>query len=178
MIVESWPWKNELLETAERLKLMKTLSEPSEEQLVQLEKDIFIGFYIVRKLFETITKVTDSTKALKLDLFWYPNRKPVTWRNNHKLDELYDFAASQAETRDALYVCNQLIHSFIFSPLFDEDEKLHAILFTSDKRKDELLYFLEIDRVIELFLKVGNDDPIKLIWKKDPVTGEEETIVE
>jgi hypothetical protein len=84
MISESWYWKQPLLETAQRLTLLKSATDVSEEQLVQFEKDIFIGFYSVRKLFEAQTKVTDATKEAKFDLNWHPNKgEMVTWRNSH-----------------------------------------------------------------------------------------------
>jgi hypothetical protein len=104
MIWESWYWKQPLLEMAERLRGLKSAQALSTEQLVQIEKDIFIGFYSVRKLFETATKVTDSTKAKKVQITWYPNKKPVSWRNKDRIDELYAFDQTHGETRDLWFV--------------------------------------------------------------------------
>ena len=178
MIWESWYWKRPLLETAERLKALKSVAEPSEEQFVQLEKDIFIGFYSIRKLFETRTKVTDTTKAKKLQVTWHPNKgEKVTWRNNHKLDELYDFSDKNSEIRDAWFISSRIIHSFIFSPLLGENG-LEAVLFTSDTDKDERIYSLDIDLVIDFFRLVGNDDPTHIHWQRNPDTDEELTVVE
>jgi hypothetical protein len=47
MVWESWHWKQPLLEMAERLRGLKAAQALSAEQLVQIEKDIFIGFYSV-----------------------------------------------------------------------------------------------------------------------------------
>ena len=88
MIWESWYWKQPLLEVADRLESFKASQDLSEDQVAQVERDIFIGFYSVRKLFEAPTKITDKTRSLSLILQKHPNLKPVTWRNNHKLDEL------------------------------------------------------------------------------------------
>lgn len=177
MIWESWHWKRPLIETAQRLRALKDAAEPSEEQFVQLEKDIFIGFYSVRKLFETQTKVTDVTRATKLEVSWHANKgKRVTWRNNHKLDELYDLSQMSTEIRDAGFICGRIIHSFVFAPVIG-DKGLEAVLFTSDTDKDKRLYSLHIDRVIELFELVGNDDPTEVHWQRDPDTDEEITVV-
>jgi hypothetical protein len=178
MISESWYWKRPLIETAQRLTLLKSVADVSEEQLVQFEKDILIGFYSIRKLFETPTKVTDAIKETKFDLNWYPNKgEKVTWRNSHKLDELYDFEPGGREMRDAWFICGRVIHSFILVPLFAELGGIEAILFTSDTDKDKRLYSLHIDRVIELFTSVGSDFPKHIQWRKDSETDEETTIV-
>jgi hypothetical protein len=176
MIWESWYWKKPLLETAVRLKELKAVADPSEEQLVQVEKDIFIGFYSVRKLFDSVTKITDATKNSTLQLAWYANVRPVSWRNNHRLDELYDLSRQHWETRDAWFVCSRIIHSFVFAPMFG-DKGIEAILFTSDTDKDKKLYSLPIDSVIDLFERVGNDDPQEIKWRRDQETGEESTVV-
>jgi len=176
MILESWYWKKPLLEMAGRLREFKATADLNEEQLAQVERDIFIGFYSVRKLIETITKVTDATKSMQVQVGWYPNQKYVNWRNNHKLDELYDLNTSSKETRDIVFVCGRIIHSFIFTPVMDK-YGLAAILFTSDTDKQRKLYSLEVDDVIRIFEHVGNDDPTKIHWQRNPTTGEEITIV-
>lgn len=178
MISESWYWKQPLLEMAQRLTLLKSVTDVPEEQLVQFEKDILIGFYSIRKLFETQTKVTDATRETRLDLSWYPNKgKKVTWRNNHKLGELYDFERGGREIRDAWFICGRVIHSFILAPLYTELGGIEAILFTSDTDKDKRLYSFHIDRVIELFTLVGRDCPKHIQWRMDPETDEEATVV-
>jgi hypothetical protein len=100
MIWESRYWKKPLLRTAKRLRALKNAGELGDKQYVQLERDIFIGFYSVRKLFETFGKITDATKSLQIQLSWHPNRKEVDWLNNHRLDELYDFESVQKFTKD------------------------------------------------------------------------------
>ena len=78
MIWESWYWKQPLLEVVERLKCFKASNDLSEEQIAQVERDIFIGFYSVRKLFEALAKITDNTRSLSLFLQRHSNLKPVT----------------------------------------------------------------------------------------------------
>ncbi|WP_288392139.1 hypothetical protein [uncultured Herbaspirillum sp.] len=179
MISESRHWKKPLLETAKRLTALKTSRNVSEQQLVRFEKDIFMGFYSVRKLFETQTKITDAVRQTTLELSWYPNvGTEVTWRNNHKLDELYDFNKPGREKRDVWFVCGRLIHSFVFVPVFGELGGIEAVFFTSDTDKDKRLYGIHIDKIIDLFHLVGSDAPMALTWKRDPKTGQELTIVE
>lgn len=58
MIWESWHWKQPLLKMADRLAQFKASNELSDEELAQVERDIFIGFYSVRKLLEAPAKIT------------------------------------------------------------------------------------------------------------------------
>lgn len=177
MIWESESWKTPLLKLAKRLTSLKVSKEISEDQLSQIERDIFIGFYSVRRLIETPTKVTDQTRAMLLAVSKFSNLKPVTWRNNHRLDSLYDLSKSNQENRDISFVCGRVIHSFIFAPCVSEEGGLGGVFFTSDLDKDKFLLFMDIDEVIALFRQVGNDNPSVIESSRDPVTGGETLIV-
>ena len=176
MIAESSYWKNPLLEMAKRMNSLKTSGDFDEEQLAQVERDIFVGFYSVRKLFEATAKITDTTKAMKVPLLWHPNREHVTWLNSHRLNELYDFSISNAEVRDVIFICGRIIHSYIFTPCM-EKFRLCGIFFTSDIDLQLKLYYMGIDEVIKIFEQVGNDYPSSIEWRKDDTTGKETTIV-
>jgi hypothetical protein len=177
MIWESWYWKQPLLEVAERLECFKASNDLSEEQIAQIERDIFIGFYSVRKLFEAPAKITDNTRSLSLFLQRHSMLKAVTWRNNHKLDELYDLSKSCKETRDVLFVCGRIIHSFVFAPCESEAGGFYGAYFSSDRDKDSHLYFISTDQVISLFTQVGSDDPCHIENSRDPSTGREILVV-
>lgn len=76
MIWESHYWKKPLLEMDDRLERLKASDNLSDEQMVQIERDVFIGFYSARKLFEARTKVTDRTRVHTLSL------SPSAWRES------------------------------------------------------------------------------------------------
>lgn len=177
MVWESENWKQPLLKLAKRLKTLKASKDLSDDQLAQVERDVFIGFYSVRRLIETPTKVTDRTRKLSLSLMKYANVKPVTWRNNHKLDELYDLRRSNEESRDVIFVCGRIIHSFVFAPCQSDDGGLSGVFFTSDLDKNKFLFFITIDQVISLFSEVGNDSPSHIESSRDPATGIETLVV-
>jgi hypothetical protein len=97
----------------------------------------------------------------------------VNWRNLYKSDELYDFSTVAEETRDLLFVCGRIIHSVILMPSVNETGGLDGILFTSDNDMNKKLYFADIDIVIGVFNKVGEDDPSEIRWRRDPGSGDE-----
>lgn len=171
VIGKSRNWKSPLLQTARRLRRFKASSDLGDEQIAQVERDIFIGFYSVRKLFDAPGKITDKTRGLFLSISKHPNLKPVSWRNYHKLDELYDLTTSGNESRDVRFVCGRIVHSFVFAPCMSEEGGLHGVFFNSDHDKDKCLYFISIDEVISLFAQVGNDDPRSIKWSRIPRQG-------
>jgi len=176
MVSESHYWKEPLLEMASRFDAMKKYDDLTDEQFAQIERDIFIGFYSVRKLFETPTKLKDATKLIRVHLEWYPAREQVTWRNKHEINEIYDLTKSKKEMRDVIFVCGRIIHSFIFMPYIN-DIGLAGIMFTSDIDKDTKLYSMKIDDVIRVFKEVGNDYPSEIHCYRDSEKDREVTIV-
>lgn len=132
MIYESSYWKLSLLESAQRLITMKYGIDLSEDTLAQIERDIFIGFYSIRKLFDTI-KVTDALKSNKYPVTWFPHQgREVTWLNNYRVDEHYNLNSKNIETRDLWFIASRLIHSFVFQISLTEQGGLEGIFFASD----------------------------------------------
>ncbi|MEM9395844.1 MAG: hypothetical protein AAF991_00085, partial [Pseudomonadota bacterium] len=138
MISESRYWKEPLLEAADWLESVRLRERTKEETLVRIEREVFVSFYAIRKLFETL-KVSDKTKEMTINIEWHPNVDPVNHLNSIHLDRLYDFGKTSTETRKALFLCHQFVHSFIFSP-FEEYGVLGGFFVTSDQTKDEKLY--------------------------------------
>jgi len=173
MISESQYWKEPLLDLAKQLKSLTAKPEMGDAELAQLERDVFIAFYSVRKLFETPFKTSDKTKKENLNLSWFKNIRTVTWLNNHKLAECYDLCQAHREIRSIPYVCGRIVHSHIFMPAFDDYNRLEGFFFNSDHDKDQRLYKISIHEVIRLFDMVGNDYPTSGSWAIDPESGEE-----
>jgi len=176
MIWESHHWKEPLIESAAAFEDFAQHTELSEEDLVKVEIDVFIGFYSIRKLMDTMT-ISDSTKNLKLVLAWHPNVKNVHEWNSHRLDKLYDFRVTNQETRSIRFICNQIIHSFVFAPVENDRGNLEGIVFSSDKDRNNKLYFMDTKQLVEVFRLIGNDYPAHLMRERDPNTGEFKTKV-
>jgi len=177
MIAESYYWKKELLKLADKLtKRTKSKRWWTESQHGSFEKEVMIGFYIIRKLIEAKTKLSNSLVASKLDGRKYHNiSKRVTWRNNHRFHECYDFENPKSCKFDLVFLCNQFVHSYIFSPTFDcEDENINrsltlgAIHFFSDDKRNNWLFEVRIEVIIRIFKDIGNDYPSSSRQYYDP----------
>lgn len=164
MIHESYYWKRELTKLAKKL----TNRIPckrfwTDAQNGAFEKEVMIGFYVVRKLLESqkLPNIIASTKLIGIK---YPNNgTDVHLMNNHRFPEHYDFENGKDEKFDLKFLINQIVHSYIFSPNFDIDETngdmtLSAIHFCSDDHRNKWIYEVSIQTIIELFDKVGQSN--------------------
>lgn len=175
MIQESCYWKEPLLKAAEWLECL-IISE-NEELEVRVEREIFIGFYSIRKLLDTF-KISHSTRAFLVTLQSHRCKKNVDYLNCHRLDELYDLSKQIKETRPLRFVCDQFIHSFVFGFCMEQDNKLAGFFIASDKLRSERLFFLPIQEILRIFRTVGEDYPTDMHMRRNPITKQWEEVVE
>jgi hypothetical protein len=71
VIHDSRYWKVPLLRIATWLEQLRFKNDTREKSLARVERDIFIGFYSIRKLMATF-KVSDLTRQLLVILKTYP----------------------------------------------------------------------------------------------------------
>jgi hypothetical protein len=159
VIWESSYWKNDLGERAAWLRKRLSQKRWLEASFARLEQSVMLGFYSIRKLIEA-RKLSDATISHQVSLATYPwAGKPVTLLNWHKLGELYDLDACQPITRDVRFLCNQFIHSYVFLPVFDDNELLHGLFIASDHERNRTVYEIAVLQIINLFELIGNDYP-------------------
>lgn len=113
MIQESRYWKEPLLRAANWLENLRIKERAAERSLVRVERELFVGFYGIRKLLETF-KLSSSTKNMRFALAWSPCIKRVDYLNAGCVHELFDVQLVHIEERDLEFLCNQFIHSYVF----------------------------------------------------------------
>ncbi|MBU1315688.1 MAG: hypothetical protein KJ947_15775 [Alphaproteobacteria bacterium] len=173
MITESYYWKKPLLAGAKVIRKYMDADDISDAQFARIEREIFIGFYAIRKLIEATGKVSAETCAMKIALKRYEKRAgqpTVDWYNRSDFWELYDIDKPARELRDLLYVAHRMVHSFIF--ILSGDDDGHGAFFTSDRDKDKCLNFISTDEIIRVFEVVGQDRPSGYQAWRDEATGE------
>ena len=178
MIWESHFWKDDILKQAERLEKRKLQKRWPETSFAKLEQTVMLGFYSVRKLHEA-AKLSTATMEKQLVLPAYSwTGKNVTKLNWHRLDELYDLENPNNVSKNILFVCHQFVHSFLFTPCFDDANNLDAILFASDCQRHDALLRISIDQIIETFQTIGNDYPNSSTYTLNPKTGDYDVVSE
>ena len=170
VIWESRYWKEPLGRSARYLERLRVDEEIHESVFVRIEKEVFLGFYSVRRLHDTFT-LTDKTRGIQFDLVWHPNLKAVDYMNWHHIDENYGLSVHNRETRSLSYLCNQFIHSFLFMPHVAGD-RLAGFFVASDRDRHSKCYFVSISQVVSAFLTVSRDYPKHLEFVRDESTGQ------
>lgn len=175
MICESHYWKRPLLRTATWLERWRLDENVSERDLARIERELFVGFYAIRKLLETF-KVSPSTRQRTYLLVWSPGIGTADYMNWHRLDEHFDLDDLHEERHDLMFLCNQFIHSFIFLPTIDEDGALGGVYIASDRIKKYKLYFIDIAQIVDAFRTVGRDYPTRLHLRRNDSTQQWEEV--
>ncbi len=172
MIWESSYWKKPLLRLAKKYSLWKSPREWTERELVSLEKDIFVAFYSIRKLMDA-WKLSDSALEMTVNVSVYQNKgKNVTYLNWDRIEELYDFSSMKIEQRKLRFICNQVIHSYVFTLDISKRGSFEGILFCSDYEKDKNLYGLDVTELINTLNVVGYDYPSSSHLVYNPSKGD------
>lgn len=160
MIHESRYWKVPLVRSATLLEKVRVDEESPEAALARVEREVFIGFYAIRKLLETF-KLSQATKRFTVDLqcFAALPEVRVDYFNKYNIDEHYDLGRPASERRDLGFICNQIIHSYVFVIGIAEDRSIEGFFVTSDSMRHRKLYFLPLANVVAIFRLVGRDYP-------------------
>jgi hypothetical protein len=195
MIHESYYWRNELIQISEKInKKIKIQKNWSDSKFAKFEKNIMLGFYIIRKLMEA-NKLTNKIGSTKFTLKMYQNNgTEVTRMNNHRFDENYNFENLIIVKRDLKFLINQFVHSYVFVPVIsavdektlklmenkeltedklaeiyeDSERELTGILVNTDTNKNENLFEIDINSIIEIFKNVGECNVTRIEMKYNP----------
>ncbi|NWN48003.1 hypothetical protein HT121_10380 [Pseudomonas sp. MAFF 301514] len=168
MIYESSNWKLPLVRAARWLEKTRVTDVTETRVLARAEREVFIGFYAVRKLLETFN-LSDSTRSLAWKLTCY-RPKPgriVDHLNRGDIFKNYELGNKLSETRDLGFVCNQVIHSFVFELALGESDALDGVFLTSDQKRANRLYYIPMSLIIDVFRMVGLDYPSELHLARD-----------
>lgn len=178
MIHDSSYWKDSLRKHANMLNGKLEQRVWRESSFSMLEQSVMLSCYIVRKLAEA-KKIADGKFQRPLQMRSFrATGETVDLLNNHKIDSLYQLGEGTDTTKPLSYVANQLIHSFIFVPVFESVAgKIQGIAFNSDRSKSKELYMLELRPLVEAFAACADSYVTKASYFRLN-NGELEVIVE
>jgi len=159
MISESYPWKKELLKISKSLKKRFVQKRWTIKSSFLFEKEIFISFYIVRKLIEA-EKISTINKKIQIPCYMIPSvGKNVIRFNTSSCERLFDFEKTKKGNIKISELCNQVIHSYIFDAVFDTEHQIAGFWVASDWKRHTTLYSFLLEDLIKLFELIGNDYP-------------------
>lgn len=175
MISESRHWKEPLLRTAAWLERWRFSEECVDRNMVRIERELFIGFYAIRKLLDTF-KVSPETRQQTYAMLWHASTGTTDYLNWHRLVENFDLDTGNVEQRDLVFLCNQFVHSFIFMPVTNENRAFAGVFIASDKVRLGKVYFVGASEICRAFRTVGKDYPRQQSMRRNDLTGQWEEV--
>lgn len=164
--MESVYWKEELKRIAQTLRPASRPRRWSERAANIVERDISVGFFIVRKLIE-LYKVSSRTASMQLNVFSTPSIKNITRTNSHDLEENYNWAIEKSGTLDVSYACNQCIHSYLMFVFRDKKRNLSDLIVASDYDRNKKVWRIPVSEILRLFDVASKDYPVDIQMKHD-----------
>lgn len=175
MIWSSSYWKEELLRLTDTLEQRRRQRRFSERSLAKLEKEIFFAFYAIRKLIEG-KKLTQKILHSSIPVEAYPSTgKGVTFLNFQSVGfEIEKYFRVTKKTREKVslsFLCNQVIHSYIYFNEFYGD-RLTRICISSDRMRNQKLYSVKIAVIESILKRIALDNVHKIEATYDPKIGD------
>lgn len=158
MMFESLYWKEELDRITRTLRPVPKPKRWSERAVGTVERDVMIGFFIVRRMIE-LHKVSSRVTDMNLDVFSTPVTKNITKLNWHRLEENYDWDAECTEQKSVIYICNQCIHAYLSFVFRAQDRNWSDLLVVSDYDRNKAIWRIPFATIIELFDTASKDWP-------------------
>ncbi|MCP4395505.1 MAG: hypothetical protein GY804_14755 [Alphaproteobacteria bacterium] len=169
MIYDSYEYKYELNKIFLRMEKRKLQKKWSDRSFFIFEKDFFFSFFIIRKMLEAETKLSTDMINLKvsLRLFSKLNEKTATILNNLSFDNIYDLNSDGVLIKkDLRFVYNQAIHSYVFSPEFDDNDALNGVFFNSFYEREKSLYYISLDEYLSIVNAIVSDHVSDLYYNE------------
>lgn len=165
MIHESSFWKDDLIKLADRLERRLVQTRWGEKNLYILEKEIFVGFYSIRKLIES-KKVSDSLKTKSYEVNEFPYQGCPESIVTHFKEGEYDLNKAKRAHMTINQLCNQFIHSHHFLPFLPNGKNLIGFFFCSDHKRTSCIYLITLFDIVDICRAIGNNYPSSLHTRK------------
>lgn len=164
-MIESVYWKNDLSKHVDILiMLQKNKSKNfSVEEVVEVEKETFLSFCIVRKLIEA-NKITNKSKNKLITIVAHERaQSSMNLINRSLIHEHYNLESGNEIKKDIKFISNQFMHSI--SIYFVKGEDFSYFYVCSDFEIKDHIYLISVENVIEIF-KLIIDDHISSVTYK------------
>jgi hypothetical protein len=168
-MIESCYWKEELTRIAKTIRPVQKPVRWSERAHCVIERDLMIGFFIVRRLIE-LHKVSSKTRDYSMTVFSYPVRgKQVHRMNVDNYWKTYDLENERRESKKPLYLSNQFIHAYTSFVARDQTRNWSDVYIVSDYDRNDCIWRIPLAQIRGLFSVAAQDYPhsLQMIFSKE-----------
>ncbi|MDN2658204.1 hypothetical protein Q4490_15935 [Neptunomonas phycophila] len=129
----------------------------------QFEKSIFFGFYAIRKLIESnLIDPNIASRNTKITKYSPIEKEEFEINFLERWSKAYNLMKGDEWQLSLEKICNQFVHSKIYSPFVPDGTWCVGIYFVSDRDYKKKVYYIQLIRVIETFLSVCHGKSISL----------------
>lgn len=160
MIGDSVPWREELLKSAARIRRWNTQKRWTSRTYFNAERDIMMGAYSIRRLIDS-EKSSSRLSIRRVPTRRYPLIDRVPMLLDHfNPEQFYNLNEPMNSELAVGWLCNQVIHSFVFQ-IYLEDDSTTSVVFTSDRDRGKHLHGISFTALADLFAYVGREDIVE-----------------
>jgi hypothetical protein len=160
MISDSVPWREHLWKAAAALEKRASSVRWTDRTSVLVERDLMNGMFAIRRLIES-AKTSSNLPKERVSCGMHPltGRVPKIY-DRWSFWEHYDMESKQQTQLTVAELVTIFIHSFVldFYPTSEDGQAM--IWIVSDRDRHKRLYSVTLERVIDLFRRVGSENVI------------------
>lgn len=160
MLYSVFNWKKDLKNKRELIiknNLIKVLNANFDSAYHKIESSIFISAFIIRKLIEN-DKLTTESDDFDFQIKYYKSINNVNKINRFDICCNYNLNKEYSKAVKGKEICNWIIHSYIFIPIFKKNI-LEGFYLSSDFDRNKILYKIELDRWLK-FVDIIIEDKV------------------
>ncbi|MFH1467838.1 MAG: hypothetical protein ABIO70_25865 [Pseudomonadota bacterium] len=137
-----------------------------DRSLALVERNLMIGYYIIRKLMEA-KKLSDqyTGQSVRLRLHRRIGKVPdvLDW---HRVEHFVDLGKPVLIDRSLKFLCDQVVHSFVFMVSTADEGGLDGFFVASDRARSSCIYFVAVEDAVATFLGAANDEIKAASWNR------------
>jgi hypothetical protein len=164
MIFESGPWKEDLSAYYGNIieysssNYFQNDDDNSDNAYSILEKSIFYSAFVIRKLVDCKTKLSDEADCYALKIEIFESKKHFDNMHRWTTEDSHNWGLSKKQTKQGKDVCKWLIHSLIFELIYNKDQSVEGFCVASDFDSDKCLYHVTLKDWLSYIDFVRSDD--------------------
>jgi hypothetical protein len=170
LIFESYPWKQDL-QRRRSLIIKHNTKERFDSNFdatyTILEKCVFYSAFIIRKLIDCGSKLSDEADKYAITVKAIKPIKHISYMNRWPEEDSHDWENEKAVILTGKSLCNSLIHSYIFFFEFAENGSAVCFCVSSDFDKNKILYKVMLADWLNYMTFIATDNIVSLSTKYD-----------
>lgn len=164
MVLESLEWKKELREKKRKLihyNTKENFDNHFEKTFFQCERAVLYSAFIARILVES-EKLSDEADAFSIKVACNSPIKNIDRLHRWMDEDEYDWENTDHRAVFGTNICNWLIHSYVFSFLFEESGNITGFFVSSDYDRNKVLYTILLEDWIKYLDFIISDDMVSM----------------